>query len=207
METPDIRQEVRPGVRGIYDGDRFGRVLPAATALSQASPPPSRRRGPFPNPDTMLYSALKLIHLLAVILWVGGMLFAHCFLRPAAAQLEPPQRLRLMAAVLGPFLNAVLAAIVLILATGAVMIGQEAAQAARSGGAFFMPRAWTVMAAGGLVMTVIYAYIRAALYPRLRAAVAASEWPRGGQAMAGIRRWVGVNLVLGLLIVAAVFLL
>ena len=62
-------------------------------------------------------------------------LFAHCFLRPAAAQLEPPQRLRLMAAVLGPFLNAVLAAIVLILATGAVMIGQEAAQAARSGGA------------------------------------------------------------------------
>ncbi|CAB3920865.1 CopD family protein [Achromobacter dolens] len=155
----------------------------------------------------MLYSALKLIHLLAVILWVGGMLFAHCFLRPAAAQLEPPQRLRLMDAVLGPFLNAVGAAIVLILATGALMIGQEAAQAARSGGAFFMPRAWTVMAAGGLVMTAIYAYIRAALYPRLRAAVAASEWPRGGQAMAGIRRCVGVNLVLGLLIVAAVFLL
>ncbi|PEQ14782.1 hypothetical protein X973_16555, partial [Piscirickettsia salmonis] len=28
----------------------------------------------------MLYSALKLIHLLAVILWVGGMLFGHCFL-------------------------------------------------------------------------------------------------------------------------------
>ncbi|MGE8658104.1 MAG: CopD family protein [Achromobacter sp.] len=155
----------------------------------------------------MTYSAFKLIHLLAVILWVGGMLFAHCFLRPAAARLEPPQRLALMNAVLGPFLNAVLAAVVLILATGAAMIGQEAAQAARSGGAFFMPRGWTVMAAGALVMTVIYAYIRAVLYPRLRGAVAAADWPRGGQAMAGIRRWVGINLLLGLAIVAAVFLL
>ncbi len=192
---------------GYMMGTDSAEISPAATAHSQPLPSTLRRRGPFPKPDTMLYSALKLIHLLAVILWVGGMLFAHCFLRPAAAQLEPPQRLRLMDAVLGPFLNAVLAAIVLILATGALMIGQEAAQAARSGGAFFMPRAWTVMAAGGLVMTAIYGYIRAALYPRLRAAVAASEWPRGGQAMAGIRRWVGVNLALGLLIVAAVFLL
>lgn len=207
MENPDARQEARRGAWGRYDGDRLGRALPRGHRPHPGPTVGIRRRGPFPNPDAMLYSALKLIHLLAVILWVGGMLFAHCFLRPAAAQLEPPQRLRLMAAVLGPFLNAVLAAIVLILATGALMIGQEAAQAARSGGAFFMPRAWTVMASGGLVMTAIYAYIRAALYPRLRAAVAASEWPRGGQAMAGIRRWVGVNLALGLLIVAAVFLL
>lgn len=111
-----------------------------------------------------------------------------------------------MAAVLGPFLNAVLAAIVLILATGAAMIGQEASQAVQTGGAFFMPRSWTLMASGGLVMTAIYAYIRALLYPQLRAAVAASDWPASGRAMGGIRRWVGINLVLGLLIVVTVFL-
>ncbi|MGS1109628.1 CopD family protein [Achromobacter anxifer] len=154
----------------------------------------------------MLYAALKFIHLMAVILWVGGMLFAHCFLRPAAAQLEPPVRLRLMASVLGPFLNAVLAAIVLILFSGALMIGQEASQAAQTGGAFFMPRSWTLMASGGLVMTAIYAYIRFVLYPQLRAAVAAADWPQGGQAMGGIRRWVGINLLLGIAIVAIVFL-
>ncbi len=154
----------------------------------------------------MLYAALKFIHLMAVILWVGGMLFAHCFLRPAAAQLEPPIRLRLMASVLGPFLNAVLAAIVLILFSGALMIGQEASQAAQTGGAFFMPRSWTLMASGGLVMTAIYAYIRFVLYPQLRAAVAAADWPQGGQAMGGIRRWVGINLLLGIAIVAIVFL-
>lgn len=154
----------------------------------------------------MFYAALKFIHVMAVILWVGGMLFAHCFLRPAAAQLEPPVRLRLMASVLGPFLNAVLAAILLILASGAVMIGQEASQAAQTGGAFFMPRSWTLMVSGGLVMTAIYAYIRFLLYAQLRAAVSASDWPRGGQAMGGIRRWVGVNLLLGIAIVAIVFL-
>ena len=43
-----------------------------------------------------LYALLKTLHVLATVLWVGGMMFAHFFLRPAVAQLEPPQRLRLM---------------------------------------------------------------------------------------------------------------
>ena len=106
-----------------------------------------------------------------------------------------------MAAVLGPFLNAVLAAIVLILATGAAMIGQEAAQASQSGGAFFMPRAWTLMAAGGIVMTAIYAYIRLVPFRGLAAAVRGRRLA-GGRNMALIRRWVGVNLLLGLAVVA-----
>jgi uncharacterized membrane protein len=47
---------------------------------------------------------LVLIHLLAVIVWIGGMFFAHVCLRPvAAAQLQPPQRLPLLAAILGRF--------------------------------------------------------------------------------------------------------
>lgn len=155
----------------------------------------------------MFYSVLKFIHVIAVILWVGGMLFAHCFLRPAAAQLEPPARLKLMVSVLGPFLNAVLVAIVLILLTGMSMIGQEAGRAVQTGGVFFMPLGWTLMAGAGLVMMAIFGHIRFALYKRLSAAVAASDWPKGGQAMAGIRRWVGVNLVLGIAIVAIVFLI
>ena len=44
----------------------------------------------------LFHNALKLAHLLAIIVWVGGMVFAHFFLRPAAQSLEPPQRLRLM---------------------------------------------------------------------------------------------------------------
>lgn len=78
--------------------------------------------------------------------------------------------------------------------------------ATQSGGTFFMPRSWTLMAGGGIVMMVIFGHIRFALYKRLAAAVAASDWPKGGQAMAGIRRWVGVNLILGIAIVAIAFL-
>lgn len=154
----------------------------------------------------MLYAVLQFVHVMAVILWVGGMLFAHCFLRPAAAKLEPPVRLKLMASVLGPFLDAVMAAIALILLTGTGMIGMAASQAAQTGGAFFMPRSWTLMASGGIVMMAIYGHIRFALYKRLNAAVTASDWPAGGQAMGGIRRWVGVNLLLGIAIVAVIFL-
>ena len=49
-------------------------------------------------------SLFKLLHLLAVLLWVGGMFFAHFILRPAAVEaLEAPQRLKLMDAVLRRF--------------------------------------------------------------------------------------------------------
>lgn len=155
----------------------------------------------------MLYNSLKLLHLLAVIVWVGGMVFAHFFLRPATQALEPPQRLRLMHDVLQRFLAAVGVAVLVVLASGLWMIGNVARQAVQSGGSFAMPLDWTVMATLGLVMMAIFGHIRFALYPRLRRAVAASDWPAGGQAMASIRRWVGINLALGVLTVVITLLL
>ena len=56
----------------------------------------------------MIYALLKLVHLLSVIVWMGGMAFSHFFLRPALAELDPPAKARLMAAVLSRFLNTVL---------------------------------------------------------------------------------------------------
>ncbi|NTV95532.1 MAG: hypothetical protein HGA75_08965, partial [Thiobacillus sp.] len=45
---------------------------------------------------------LYLSHVLATVVWVGGMFFAHQCLRPVVlAQLEPPQRLRLWDGVFG----------------------------------------------------------------------------------------------------------
>jgi len=154
----------------------------------------------------MFYSILKFAHILAAILWVGGMIFAYCFLRPAAAALEPPQRLQLMHDVLGRFLNAVLWSVAVVLASGAWMIGRSARQAAESGGSFHMPLAWTAMAALGLVMAVVFGHIRYALYPRLARAAQAGQWPAAGAAMGSIKTWVAVNLALGLLAVAAVVL-
>ena len=58
----------------------------------------------------MIYATLKTLHVLSIIVWIGGMVFAHFFLRPAVAQFEPAVRLRVMHAVLGRFFQAVLAA-------------------------------------------------------------------------------------------------
>ncbi|MBO9356205.1 hypothetical protein GG851_19630 [Bordetella petrii] len=154
----------------------------------------------------MFYSILKFAHLLAIILWVGGMIFAYCFLRPAAATLAPPQRLPLMREVLGRFLNAVLWSVAVALASGAWMIGRSARQAAESGGSFHMPLAWTAMATLGVVMAAIFGHIRFALYPRLAGAVQAGQWPAAGAAMGSIKTWVAVNLLLGVLAVAVVVL-
>jgi uncharacterized membrane protein len=145
----------------------------------------------------MIYAALKTVHVLAIIVWIGGMVFAHFFLRPAVAQLEAPVRLRLMHDVLGRFFRAVLAAALLTLASGVWMLGRVAKQVVQSGGRFEMPLAWTVMAVLGVAMVAIFLYIRFVLYKKLGHAVAASDWGAGGAALAQIRTGVMVNLALG----------
>ena len=155
----------------------------------------------------MLYNALQLIHVLSIIVWVGGMVFAHFFLRPAVQALEPPQRVRLMHDVLRRFLGAVGIAVLLVLGSGLWMIGRMAKQAVQAGGSFAMPLDWTIMATLGLAMMAIFGHIRFALFGRLRRAVAASDWPAGGMALASIRSWVGVNLALGVVVIVVTLLL
>lgn len=148
----------------------------------------------------MIYATLKTLHVLSIIVWIGGMVFVHFFLRPAVAQLEPPARLRLMHDVLGRFFRAVLAASLLTLASGVWMLGRVARQVVQSGGSFEMPLGWTIMAVLGVAMVVIFMYIRFVLYKKLGRAVAASEWAAGGAALAQIRTLVSINLGLGVLV-------
>ncbi|MBH1987516.1 MAG: CopD family protein [Burkholderiales bacterium] len=149
----------------------------------------------------MIYAILKTLHLLSIIVWIGGMVFSHFFLRPAVAQLEAPARLRLMHDVLGRFFQAVLVASLLTLVSGVWMLGRVAKQVVQSGGQFEMPLAWSVMAALGIAMVAIFMHIRFALHKRLARAVAASDWAAGGVALAQIRTWVSVNLGLGVIVV------
>ena len=154
----------------------------------------------------MIYAVLKTLHLLALIVWIGGMVFAHFFLRPALAQLEPPARLRLMHEVLGRFFQAVLVASLLTLGTGVWMLGRVAKQVVQAGGSFQMPWSWTVMATLGVLMVLIFGHIRFSLFKRLARAVAASDWSAGGAALGQIRQWVLVNLVLGLVVLLVTLL-
>jgi uncharacterized membrane protein len=154
----------------------------------------------------MIYAALKTVHLLAIIVWIGGMVFSHAFLRPALAQLEPPVRLRLMHEVLGRFFAAVLASALLVLASGLWMLGRVAKQVVQAGGSFQMPWSWTVMTVLGVVMVAVFLHIRFALYRRLSRAVEAADWAAGGAALAKIRQWVAVNLGLGIVILLVTLL-
>jgi len=155
----------------------------------------------------MLYATLKLLHILAIVVWIGGMVFAHFFLRPAAMQLEPPQRIRLMHGALQRFFAAVLVAIGVVLATGLWMIGRVAKETVQAGLGFNMPLDWTIMATLGIVMIGIFGHIRFALFKRLSQAVASSDWPAGGAALASIRTWVSINLAIGVAIIVITLLM
>lgn len=154
----------------------------------------------------MLYALLKAVHVLSVILWVGGMLFAELFLRPALAGLAPPERLRLAQAVLARFFAAVLWASALVLGSGVWMIGRVAKATVQSGGSFGMPLTWTVMAGLGVLMVVLFGYIRFALYPRFAGAVAAADWTQAAARLQRLQLWLRVNLGLGLVILGVLYL-
>jgi len=135
-----------------------------------------------------------LLHVIAVVIWVGGMFFAYMFLRPvAASQLEPPARLTLWAGVFGRFFPWVWASVLVILSTGLWMIF------AVFGGMGGVGPYVHIMLGLGIVMMLIYMDVFFAPYGRLKRAVAAQDWPAGGAALAQIRLLVGINTLIGML--------
>ena len=158
-----------------------------------------------------LYALMVFLHVLAVVVWVGGMFLMHFAVRPVAvAQLPPPQRLPLLAEILGRFFNWVTAAVLLVLATGVAMIaGIGAAAGAAAAGRSALAEGMRLahpsvhaMFAIGVVMSLIFAFIRLVPYPRLRAALAAQQLPAAAGQLDRIRRLVATNLLLGVLTVA-----
>ncbi|MDE2598094.1 MAG: CopD family protein [Rhodocyclaceae bacterium] len=142
-----------------------------------------------------LHLFLLFLHLIAVAIWIGGMFFALCCLRPAVTQvLEPQQRLSLLHAALGRFFRYVAIAIAVILASGLVMMAHI--------GFADVPRGWHWMLAGGIAMMLIFGHIYGAGYRRLGRAVKAGDWVVAAMAMNGIRRLVVINLVLGIVTIA-----
>ena len=140
-----------------------------------------------------------LLHVSSVVVWVGGMFFAYMALRPVAASvLEPPQRLTLWAGVFGKFFPWVWASVVLILLSGLYMLMLIGGGSA--------PHYAMTMLALGLVMMLIFAHVFFAPYKKLKRAVGAQDWKAGGMALAQIRRLIGINLGLGLLTIAVVFI-
>ena len=140
-----------------------------------------------------------LLHLLGVVVWVGGMFFAYMALRPVAASvLEPPQRLNLWAGVFAKFFPWVWLSIALILGSGLYMWMALGGMAA--------PAYVFVMMGLGIVMMLIFAHVFFAAFKKLKRAVAEQAWPAGGAALGQIRMLIGINLSIGLLTIAVAIL-
>jgi uncharacterized membrane protein len=143
----------------------------------------------------MMALALTL-HMLFVVIWVGGMFFAYMALRPVAASLlEPPLRLQLWAGVFARFFPWVWGAVALILASGLWIV------LFYYNGMANVSAAVHTMFGLGLVMMLIFMHVFFAPYGRLKKAVAAQDWPAGGKALGQIRMLIGINLSIGLIVV------
>lgn len=141
----------------------------------------------------MLVPSLALIlHVFSAIVWVGGMFFAVLVLRPASGPLDPGPRLHLWLRVLDRFFKWVVAAIVLLLASGfALVLGGYA------GGPHV-----NLMMGFGVVMVLIFLHLFFAPWKRFRAGLAAGDNAAAAGQLNQIRILVIVNLVLGLITAA-----
>jgi uncharacterized membrane protein len=136
------------------------------------------------------------LHLLAAVVWVGGMFFAYLAMRPAVAEVvEPADRPALWCHTLSRFFRWVWVAVVVLLATGYWMVFGYFGGMAGAG--------WHVHAMQGLgiVMMLLFLHVFFAPYRRLKQAVERRDAEEGKRRIGQIRTLVAVNLALGLLVV------
>ncbi|GFM85172.1 membrane protein [Pseudomonas cichorii] len=143
------------------------------------------------------FAPVYTLHVLAALVWVGGMFFAWMVLRPAVgAALEGPLRLKLWLQVFPRFFVWVWAAIVVLPITGVGMIQLNFTSFETA------PRYVQVMMGLYVVMVALFLRIQSLQLPELQRAVDAGQWAEGAAALGRIRRLVGINLIVGLTVVA-----
>jgi len=132
------------------------------------------------------------LHQLATIVWVGGMFFAHFALRPTIKQtLEPPARIQVALGVFRRFFPWVWVSIATLWVSGlwiTIAIYQK------NVGLHVY-----IMMGIALVMTLVFVYLFAVPFRKMRSAVEYENWRRASDKFSSIRKLMAVNLVLGLL--------
>lgn len=137
------------------------------------------------------------LHILSAVIWVGGMFFAYIVLRPVAAvQLEAPQRLTLWSNIFSTFFPWVWACVVILLGTGFWLISNK------FGGMKNIGLHINIMMSMGMIMCFMFMHVFFAPRRRLAQAVTDNNWEEAGKHLAQIRKLIGINLIIGLLVIA-----
>jgi uncharacterized membrane protein len=137
------------------------------------------------------------LHIVSALIWVGGMFFAYQILRPVAVQqFAAPQRLQLWSQIFVRFFPWVWLAIALLLLSGYWMVF------GLFGGLRAVGAHVHVMQGLGWLMMLLYAHVYFAPFRRLKEAVVTEQWAAAAEQLNQIRRIVGINLILGLIVTA-----
>ncbi len=143
----------------------------------------------------MMTLAISL-HVLSAVIWVGGMFFAWMALRPVAANLlEPPLRLPLWRDVFGKFFPWVWLCIISLLSSGYFMAFTLFGSVAN------FPSFVLIMQGLGILMMLLFMHVFFAPYRRMKQAIEADDLPTAGKKLAQIRMIIGINLIIGLVVV------
>ncbi|MCX4188891.1 CopD family protein [Methylophaga sp. OBS3] len=138
------------------------------------------------------------LHILASVIWVGGLWFAFMHLRPAAAiLLAPEHRLPLWANIFSRFFPWVWASIITIIVTGGYMI----IRLGGFGGVDGVGMHVHIMLLLGILMMLLFMHVFFNPYRKLKWAVAEHDWITGADALDKIRKFVRANLILGLIVI------
>ena len=140
------------------------------------------------------------LHLLSAVIWVGGMFFAYLALRPAIAGVEPLARARIWVSVFQRFFPWVWSSIVVLLSTGFYML------LFNLDGFAHAPVFVHIMLVLGILMMLIFAHVFFAPYRSLRRATESNDEPTAKKSMKQIRILIGINLALGLIVIAVAML-
>jgi len=138
------------------------------------------------------------LHVIAAVVWVGGMFFAYVVLRPSAGMFEPPQRLQLWSGVFKRFFPWVWMAIIILIASGYWLIFDWFKGFGNAPGHVHL------MHILGWIMVLLFVYMYYKVYPAFVAAVKTEQWPDAGAAMNRIRQIVLINLILGMILLLLV---
>ncbi len=132
-------------------------------------------------------------HILAAVVWVGGMFLAYVVLRPSAGPLEAETRLALWQRVFRGFFPWVWASIVVLLASGYAMIFLYFGGFAGAGLHIHL------MQGIGIVMVLLFGHLFFGPWRRFSQAMEARDFAQAGGRLNQIQLIVAINLTLGLL--------